>query len=43
MRLHALDDDDYWEVDPETLRELTQTERLSARVALANHASRWRR
>ncbi|QNE75353.1 hypothetical protein F0344_12640 [Streptomyces finlayi] len=41
-RLHGLSDDDYWEVDPVDLRELTQTERLSARVAVANYETRCR-
>lgn len=41
-RLHKLSDDDYVEVDPETLVELGSVELLSARVALANYQSRRR-
>ncbi|WP_406409687.1 hypothetical protein OG923_12805 [Streptomyces halstedii] len=41
-RLHNLSDDNYREVDPDDLRELTQTERLSARVAVANYETRCR-
>ncbi|MEU0120596.1 hypothetical protein ABZ114_02695 [Streptomyces albidoflavus] len=40
VRLHALSSDTHWEPDPDALRPLTQTETLSARVAVANYWSR---
>lgn len=40
IRLHNMSSDDFWEVDPLALADLTGIERLSARVALANYTSR---
>jgi len=40
VRIHDLTTDEYWEIDPALLAELSSVERLSARVALANYQSR---
>ncbi|QWQ42068.1 hypothetical protein KME66_14415 [Streptomyces sp. YPW6] len=39
-RLHALHGEDYWEVDPDLLADLTTSEELGTRVAVRNYWSR---